>query len=133
MLTYGDGLSNINIKKLLAFHKKNNKICTVSAVRPLARFGALEIKKNGMVKKFVEKPLGGEGWINGGFFVCKKEIFKFLINDKTIFEKDPMENLALKGQLCAYRHNGFWSPMDTLRDKLNLENIWKKNPPWRLW
>lgn len=133
MLTYGDGLSNINIKKLIAFHKKNNKICTVSAVRPLARFGALEIKKNGTVKKFVEKPIGGEGWINGGFFVCKNQIFNYLFNDQTVFEKKPLERLALEGQLNAYRHKDFWSPMDTLRDKLNLEKKWKKKPKWKLW
>ena len=134
MLTYGDGLSNINIKKLISNHKKSKKLCTVSAVKPQGRFGALDIDINNQVKKFVEKPKGDSAWINGGFFVCENKVLDFIDKDSTIFEKEPLENLAKKRQLNTYKHEDFWSPMDTLRDHKILDNLWKsKNCPWRKW
>jgi len=130
-MTYGDGLSDININKLMNFHIKNKKIATLSAVRPLPRFGHLTIKKN-LVVKFKEKDILSEGWINGGFFVLNKKIFKY-IEDKTncIFEREPLVKLADDKQLMAYKHSNFWHPMDTLRDKNYLSNlIMKRNAPW---
>ena len=124
MFTYGDGLSNINLSKLNKFHKKNKKIVTVTAVRPPARFGELTIKKN-IVSKFTEKPQVSEGWINGGFFIANKKIFDFIKNDKTILEKEPLEILAKKKQLLAFKHKGFWRCMDTKRDKDFLEKLSK--------
>lgn len=124
MLTYGDGVSNINLKKLVKFHIKNNKIATVTAVNPPARFGALTISKN-IVKKFREKVQTSEGWINGGFFVFNKKIFTFLKNDKTILEQEPMKKLVAIKQINAFKHRGFWHCIDTIRDKENLEEILK--------
>jgi glucose-1-phosphate cytidylyltransferase len=133
MLTYGDGLSNINISRLLKFHKKHKKIATVSGVHPIARFGELNIKGT-KVKNFKEKPQINKGWINGGFFVFEPKIFKFLNNDKTILEGKPLEKLAKNGELMAYLHDGFWYCMDTPRDKDSLEEMWrKKNAPWKKW
>ena len=130
-LTYGDGLSNINIKKLIKFHNEHNKICTVTAVRPPARFGLLEIDKKNKVTNFDEKNPLSVGWINGGFFVFKYEFFDYLKNDKTILERKPLENAAKKNQLMAYKHDGFWQCMDTKRDKDQLESLAKKNKvPW---
>ena len=130
-MTYGDGVSNINIKKLLKFHKKHKKIATLSAVRPLPRFGHLTIK-NKKITKFKEKDKVSEGWINGGFFVLNKKVFKY-IDDRIncIFEKEPLERLSKDGQLMAYQHDGFWHPMDTLRDKRFLNDLIKKRiAPW---
>ena len=133
MLTYGDGVGNINIKQLLETHKKNGKHCTVTAVQPQGRFGALEINGD-TVKSFTEKPRGDGSWINGGFFVCEPDIFKHIENDATIWEKDPMEKLAAENQLTAYKHHEFWKPMDTLRDKHELETMWQSgNAPWKIW
>ena len=133
MLTYGDGLSNINISRLLKFHKKHKKIATVTGVRPIARFGELNIKGT-KVKNFKEKPQINKGWINGGFFVFEPKIFKYLNNDKTILEGKPLEKLAKTGELMAYLHDGFWYCMDTPRDKDTLEEMWrKKNAPWKKW
>ena len=134
-LTYGDGLANVNIKKLINFHKVNKKIGTVTVVQPVARFGRVELDKNSMVKKFLEKTQGdNSGWINGGFFVFNKKIFKYLKNDQTIFEKEPLENLSKDRELSAYKHRGFWQPMDTLREKEYLEELWQSNKaPWKLW
>jgi len=133
MLTYGDGVADINIKKLVEFHQSHGKIATVSAVRPPARFGALEIVDNKVVD-FHEKPQVGEGWINGGFFVFNKEIFKYLENDQTILEQKPLENLAKDGQLMAYQHEGFWHCMDTTRDRDVLEKYWSSGKaPWKVW
>ncbi|MDA9896983.1 glucose-1-phosphate cytidylyltransferase [Pelagibacterales bacterium] len=130
MLTYGDGLSNINIKKLLEFHHTNKKMLTISAVRPPARFGALELEGT-KVKKFTEKSQTDEGWINGGFFVCEKNIFEYLKNDQTILEKEPFEVIANKDEMRAYKHYDFWQCMDTKRDKDNLESMYKmKKAPW---
>lgn len=130
-MTYGDGIGNIDIKKLLAFHLKHKKIATMTIVRPQARFGHIKIKGNSIIK-FKEKDRLSEGWINGGFFVLNKKIFKYINNKQNcIFEKEPLEFLAKKKQLMAYKHNGFWHPMDTLRDKRNIELLGKKGiPPW---
>ena len=133
MLTYGDGVANINIKELLEFHKKHGKFATVTAVQPSGRFGALDLDEN-KVKAFKEKPKGDGAWINGGFFVLEPQIFDYIKGDETIWERDPLENLAKDGQLMAYRHTGFWKPMDTLRDKRELESLWQSgNPPWKVW
>jgi glucose-1-phosphate cytidylyltransferase len=126
MLTYGDGISDIDIKKLLEFHKSHGKIATVSAVRPIARFGGMVFDGNKVVE-FKEKPQTGEGWINGGFFVFEPKIFDYLHGDDAVLEGDPMERLAKEGQLMAYKHEGFWQCMDTLRDKQLLEKMWKSN------
>ena len=132
-LTYGDGLSSVNIKDTIKFHKKNNKIATVVAVKPTGRFGAITVNGN-LVKKFFEKPKGDGAWVNGGFFVLNKKIFKYLKDDFTIWEKEPLENLSKENQLVAFKHAGFWYPMDTMRDKAYLENLWDKNKaPWKLW
>ncbi len=125
MLTYGDGVSNINLKKLLSFHNKNKKIATLSAVRPPARFGAIKIKKN-TVKYFKEKSKLDEGWINGGFFVMDPKILNYIKNDTTFLEKEPLVNLSKKNQLNAYKHHGYWQCMDTYRDKLIIESHFKK-------
>lgn len=133
-LTYGDGLANVNIKKLIDYHKKNKKIATVTVVQPTARFGKVKLDKNMMVKKFLEKSSGDTGWINGGFFVLNKKIFKYLKNDQTIFEKEPLENLSMQKQLIAFKHKGFWQPMDTIREKEYLEELWSSNKaPWKIW
>ena len=124
MFTYGDGISNVNLKKLLFFHKKHKKIITVTAVRPPARFGEIIISKN-RVKTFKEKPQVQSGWINGGFFVANFHFFKFIRNDSTILEKEPLEKATSKKQLFAFKHNGFWKCMDTSRDKQVLEQIFK--------
>ncbi len=133
MLTYGDGVANINIKELLEFHKNHGKFATVTAVQPSGRFGALDLE-DGKVKAFKEKPKGDGAWINGGFFVLEPQIFEYIDGDETIWERDPLENLARDGQLMAYKHTGFWKPMDTLRDKRELESLWQSgNPPWKVW
>ncbi len=125
MMTYGDGLSNINLKKLLQFHKKNNKLVTLTAVRPPARFGAIKLKKN-LVNYFKEKSKMDEGWINGGFFVIEPEFLKYIKNDGTYLEREPLEILTKKKQLSAFRHEGFWQCMDTKRDKDRLEEIFRR-------
>ena len=126
MMTYGDGVSNVNLKKLLSFHKKNKKIATLTAVRPPARFGALKISGS-KVKYFKEKSKLDEGWINGGFFVLEPKIFDFIENDQTYLEREPLEKLTKKNQLSAYKHKSFWQCMDTKRDKDKLEQLLKKN------
>ncbi|WP_457622326.1 glucose-1-phosphate cytidylyltransferase [Persephonella sp.] len=133
MLTYGDGVGNINIKELLEFHKKHGRYATLTAVQPSGRFGALDLE-DVQVKAFKEKPKGDGAWINGGFFVLEPQIFDYIEGDETIWERDPLENLAKDGQLMAYKHTGFWKPMDTLRDKRELESLWQsENPPWKVW
>jgi glucose-1-phosphate cytidylyltransferase len=130
MLTYGDGLSNVNIDELIHHHKKSNKVATVTAVRPPARFGTIEIS-NGLVTKFAEKDPQDSGWINGGFFVCKKSIIDSILDPTESLESSPMRLLVEKRQLASYQHNGWWQPMDTLRDKRTLESLWEiGNPPW---
>jgi glucose-1-phosphate cytidylyltransferase len=131
MLTWGDGVSNVNLHDLLAFHRSHGKIATLTAVRPPARFGHLELDGNRIVE-FSEKPQTGEGWINGAFFVCEPQVFDYIDGDLAHFEKAPLENLARDGQLMAYRHDDFWQCMDTLRDRKLLEELWAGgNPPWR--
>jgi len=134
MLTYGDGVSNINIKELLEFHKKHGKVATITATQPAGRFGVLDINKDNKVSGFIEKPRGDNSWINVGFFVFEPAIFDYLNNDKTILERDPLERLAKNEQLVAYKHDGFWYPMDTLRDKMYLEELWNTGAaPWKTW
>ena len=132
LLTYGDGVADINIQDLVKFHKSHGKMVTVSAVHPGARFGELEIDE-GRVFSFKEKPQMGQGWINGGFFVIEPEFFEFINGDKTILEKDPLEKVAEIGELMAYRHDGFWQCMDTKRDRDMLEELWVSgNAPWKV-
>ncbi|MBU3176432.1 glucose-1-phosphate cytidylyltransferase [Clostridium estertheticum] len=134
MLTYGDGVSDVDINKLLEFHKSSGKIATVTAVQPAGRFGSLNINDNGQVGTFVEKPVGDGGWINGGFFALEPAVFDYLKDDSTVFEKEPLQNLAEEDQLSAYKHEGFWKPMDTLRDKYELEKLWESGrAPWKIW
>jgi glucose-1-phosphate cytidylyltransferase len=130
-LTYGDGVSDIDITSLLNFHRSHGRLATVTAVRPPVRFGELSIEKN-RVAKFQEKPQAGEGWINGGFFVFEPGIFDFIADDSTLLEREPLEQLAEKGELMVYKHPGYWQCMDTLRDKANLEDLWMNNKaPWK--
>jgi glucose-1-phosphate cytidylyltransferase len=133
MLSYGDGVANVDLKKLLEFHKSHGKIATVTAVRPPARFGEM-IFEGERVNAFKEKPQTGTGWINGGFFIFNSEIFNFLKDDSTVLEAHPLENLAEQGQLMGYKHTGFWQCMDTIRDKHLLEEYWNSNQaPWKVW
>jgi glucose-1-phosphate cytidylyltransferase len=133
LLTYGDGLSNINIKKLISFHNSQKKIATLSAVFPPARFGALEIDGN-LVVEFREKPRGDGALINGGFFVLEPEVFKYLKDDSTIFEREPLDSLAKQKKLNAFIHRDFWFAMDTMRDKEYLNELWSKDlAPWKIW
>ena len=132
-LTYGDGIADIDVKKLINFHNKNKKLATVTAVKPGGRFGAIDLDKN-IVKKFLEKPQGDGGWINGGFFVLSKKIFKYISKSPCIWEREPLEKLAKEKQLSAYKFDGFWYAMDTLRDKIYLEELWNsKKAPWKIW
>jgi len=134
MLTYGDGVADIDIKALVASHQSQGKIATVTAARPLGRFGALNIAPDGRVKKFQEKTEGENSWVNAGFFVLQPEIFDYLKDDSTQFEKEPLERLAKEGQLSAYKHSGFWYPMDSIRDKQHLETLWQAGQaPWKVW
>lgn len=132
MLTYGDGVSDVDIRKLVEFHKSHGKIATVTAVRPTARFGGMRFEGNS-VKEFKEKPQTGEGWINGGFFVFEPGIFDYVSSEQDVLEGPPLENLARDGQLMAYKHEGFWQCMDTIRDKNHLEELWGKTAPWKVW
>jgi glucose-1-phosphate cytidylyltransferase len=133
-LTYGDGLSDVNITELFETHKNSNKYLTVTSVQPHGRFGALNLSASNEVLSFLEKPKGDGSWINGGFFVCQPEVFNYIAGDDTIFEKDPMEALAHEGNMQAYLHNGFWKPMDTLRDKVELEQYWDSGKAlWKKW
>jgi glucose-1-phosphate cytidylyltransferase len=133
MLTWGDGVSDIDIDALVAFHKNHGKLCTMTAVRPPARFGHMEMDGDAIVE-FSEKPQTGEGWINGAFFVCEPEIFDYIDGDTTPWEREPLERLAKDGQLMAYRHESFWQCMDTLRDKQHLQALWDSGQaPWKVW
>jgi glucose-1-phosphate cytidylyltransferase len=134
MLTYGDGVSNVNIEKLVEFHKKNKKMVTVTAVQPDSRFGVLDINAANEVKSFMEKPKGESGWINGGFFVCEPQVFDYIEGDSTIWEREPLENIAKNNNLCAFKHDGFWKPMDSLKDKQDLNKYWDTNKAeWKIW
>ncbi|AJZ76157.1 glucose-1-phosphate cytidylyltransferase [Candidatus Nitrosotenuis cloacae] len=131
--TYGDGLSDINFSKLIKFHRAKKKMSTVTAVQQPGRFGKLSIK-NDHVVSFEEKPPGDGAWINGGFFVLESDVFDYIKNDSVVWEKDPMENLSRKNQLAAFKHDGFWYPIDTLREKNHLENLWNsRKAPWKVW
>ena len=130
MLTYGDGVSDVDLTALLAFHQAHGKLATVTAVRPSARFGGMHID-DGQVLDFTEKPQAGEGWINGGFFVFEPGVFDYFTDDATVLEQDPLENLVRDGQLMAYEHSGYWQCMDTIRDREALQSLWNGgSPPW---
>ena len=132
-LTYGDGVSDINITELIAFHKAQNTKATLTATLPPGRFGALDMSGN-KVNSFMEKPQGDGAMINGGFFVLSPEVINYIKDDKTIWEREPLERLAQEGDLAAFHHTGFWQPMDTLRDKVHLEELWQSgNAPWKVW
>jgi glucose-1-phosphate cytidylyltransferase len=134
LLTYGDGVADLNIAQLVAFHQAHRKHVTVTATQPIGRFGALTLERDNIVKSFMEKPIGDGGWINGGFFVMQPEVFRYITDDSTTLERDPMEKLAGEGELIAFKHYGFWQAMDTLRDKNHLEDLWASNKaPWKLW
>lgn len=135
MVTYGDGLSNLDIANELDFHMKHGKLATMLAIQPSGRFGAVELSGNDMVTSFQEKPRGDGAWINGGFFILEPGIFDYIEGgDETIFERGPLENIAKAGQLMAYTHKGFWRPMDTLRDKNELEEMWNSDKAdWKIW
>jgi glucose-1-phosphate cytidylyltransferase len=133
MLTYGDGVSDVDLPKLLQFHHTRQRLVTLTAVRPPARFGGLSFSGD-LVSEFIEKPQIGEGWINGGFMVCEPGLFNYLSGDETSLETEVLEQLAQEGQLAAYRHESFWQCMDTLRDVHLLEKMWQNDrPPWRVW
>jgi len=132
-LTYGDGVADVDIRGLLAFHLKQNTFCTLTGVQPPGRFGALDLNGSRVVA-FQEKPQGDSSWINGGFFVCSPKVFDYIDGDATIWERKPLEALARQNQLAVYMHKGFWQPMDTLRDKLHLEELWASGQaPWKVW
>lgn len=133
LLTYGDGVADINLRDLVNLHRNSNKLATVTAVRPPARFGALVMNDN-HVTEFSEKNQSNEGWINGGYFVLQPDVIDLIENDSTIWEREPLEMLAKQKQLASYRHTGFWQPMDTLRDHRLLEQYWEtKQAPWKVW
>ena len=132
-LTYGDGVANINIKKLVDFHKKSKTFATLTGVQPPGRFGILDIK-NEKVTKFNEKPSGDGDWINGGFFVLEPEIFNYIADESSVWEKEPLQKLAIENQLSVFKHTGFWQPMDTVRDQKYLEDLWgAQKAPWKIW
>lgn len=134
MLTYGDGLSNVNITNLVKFHQNRKKIATVTAVQPAGRFGSLSIGSEDNISSFLEKPPGDNSWVNGGFFVLEPEVIDFIDGDETVWEREPLEKISQNRQLVAYKHGGFWHPMDTLRDKNYLNQIWKSGTaPWKVW
>jgi glucose-1-phosphate cytidylyltransferase len=133
LLTYGDGVADVNIEKLLSFHKSHKKIATVTGANPPARFGNFELKDN-QVTSFLEKKPLSESWINGGFFVFEKDFLKYVTKDPTcVLEKEPLKNVASDGQLMIYKHKGFWQCMDTIREHQQLEELWKSNAPWKVW
>lgn len=132
MLTWGDGVSDIDLGRLLEFHRAHGRLVTMTAARPVARFGHIELEGDAVVE-FSEKPQAAEGWINGAFFVCEPEVFGYIDGDQTAWEREPLERLAAERQLMAYRHESFWQCMDTLRDKVLLEQLWQGSAPWAAW
>jgi len=131
--TYGDGVGNVDITSLVRFHQEQKTLATVTAVQPPGRFGSLDLEQNRIVK-FIEKPLGDSTWVSGGFFVLSPKVLDYIEGDETVWEKAPLEHLASEGQLAAFRHQGFWKPMDTLRDKVLLEELWNTgNASWKIW
>lgn len=134
LLTYGDGVADVNIADLVAYHKAHGKLATVTSIQPAGRFGALDLDSDNLVHGFKEKPKGDGAWINGGFFVLEPEVLGYIAGDSTILEKEPLEGLARDKQLVSYKHSGFWQPMDTLRDKNHLDELWKSGgAPWKVW
>jgi glucose-1-phosphate cytidylyltransferase len=134
LLTYGDGVSDVNINQLIDFHKSHSGALTMTSVQPEGRFGALTIDETNKVTSFLEKPKGDGAWINGGFFVCNSEVIDYIDNDATVFEKEPLEKLAKDNKLFTFKHKGFWKPMDTMRDKSQLEELIENGTaPWMLW
>ncbi len=134
LLTYGDGVSDVNIPEVVSYHEKQTGIITMTSVQPEGRFGSLKVETDGCVRSFKEKPAGDGAWINGGFFVCEPEVLDYIDNDLTVFEEEPLEKMAEDGKLFTYRHKGFWKPMDTMRDKVQLESLVEKDQaPWMHW
>jgi len=134
MLTYGDGVADVNINELVKYHESHGKLATLTSTQPAGRFGALGLSQDNTVRSFQEKPQGDGAWINGGFFVLQPEVFNYIKDDSTIFEREPLQKLAADGELVAYKHTGFWQPMDTLRDKMQLDELWKsEKAPWKVW
>jgi glucose-1-phosphate cytidylyltransferase len=134
LLTYGDGVCDVNIADVVAFHKKHGKLATMTAVQPGGRFGTLEINGNGVIEQFAEKRKEDGGWINGGYMVLEPQVFDYIEGDSTTFERKPLEKLSEEGQLIAYKYNGFWQCMDTMKDKMYLEELLEKNKaPWKVW
>lgn len=131
--TYGDGVGDVDITALIQFHREQNVLATLTATQPPGRFGSIELERN-KIAKFIEKPQGDNAWVNGGFFVLSPKVFDYIAGDATAWEGEPLERLAREGQLAAFRHQGFWKPMDTLRDKNRLEDLWKTGKaPWKVW
>jgi len=131
--TYGDGLSNVDIRALVEFHHAQKRLATLTAVQPPGRFGALDIAEN-LITRFDEKPLGDVGWINGGFFILSPQVIDYIDGDQSTWEREPLERLAREGQLAAFLHRDFWHPMDTMRDRMHLESLWESGtPPWKTW
>jgi glucose-1-phosphate cytidylyltransferase len=134
LLTYGDGLSDVNISNLVAYHNKHGKILTMTAVQPDGRYGVIDIKQNNLVSSFKEKPKSDDAWINGGFFVCKPEVLKYIDNDATIFEQEPLVSIAKNNELAAFKHLGFWKCMDSVKDMKDFNALWEDaKPPWKVW
>jgi glucose-1-phosphate cytidylyltransferase len=135
LLTYGDGVGNVDIQAAVEMHKKENRLCTMTVVQPEGRFGGVGlVQESNGVDSFVEKPIGDGGWINGGFFVCQPEVLSYIANDETTWEREPLEQLAAMGQLTAFKHRGFWKPMDSMRDHKQLNDLWEnENAPWKIW
>jgi glucose-1-phosphate cytidylyltransferase len=135
MLTYGDGISDVNIPVLLDFHEKRGKVATLTAVQPTGKYGSLKIESDCRVSSFLEKPVGDGAWINGGFFVMEPKVFDYLKNgDATVLEREPLEQLSADNELGAFKHSGFWKAMDTLKDKTELTSLWmNEKAPWALW
>jgi glucose-1-phosphate cytidylyltransferase len=134
-LTYGDGVSDVNIREVIEFHRRQSGLATLTAVQPPGRFGAFTLDRGqSTISSFREKPSGDGAWVNGGFFVLEPDVLDYIAGDETVWEREPMEQLAQEGQLSAYKHSGFWQPMDTLRDKMYLEDLWAKGQaPWKVW
>lgn len=134
LLTYGDGVSDVDIKSSLNFHKQHGKLCTVTSVQPSGRFGAINFRESDQILSFVEKPKGDGAWVNGGYFVCENRVIDFIEGDHITWEREPMEHIAAQGEMMAYKHEGFWKPMDTLRDKMELEREWENGTAkWKTW